>query len=345
MESNPGVDGKSVPVYDWSEKGPYWLHPPPDISNSDDGAAGSHIDENRNDGDKEESGSTPFHSGTELGKSGKYVIPPKSSYIFTKTHCGSRCAFCPPKKYLETWRSFLKMCLTGSRSVPYASDSANEQKINPKLIHGKNLKLPTIYHPSIVKKAVHLIRNPFDNLVSRFHHELKEHAKKKDARWMSRYENSISGFRTWCADQDATFYKDEHKEDWEEWGYDDDIMRYFEGVPCHADFFRYAQWHSLANRVVQKMDIPVLYIYYDEYLTDLEGSTKDILEFLNLPHIGDLPTFDSNKDYSGYFTQEERAVASELMRRVANEDGRRLLERYWVSLDFEKLRKETKELN
>ncbi len=93
------------------------------------------------------------------------------------------------------------------------------------------------------------------------------------------------------------------------------------------------------------MNIPVLYIYYEDYLTNLESTTEELLQFLDLPLSGELPGFDSNKNYSGYFTLEERAAASDLMRRVATADGVRLLERYWVPLDFERLRKETKELD
>jgi len=95
---------------------------------------------------------------------------------------------------------------------------------------------------------------------------------------------------------------------------------------------------------VKKLNIPVLYIYYEDYLTNLDGKTEELLEFLDLPRSGDLPDFDSKKDYSGYFTREERAAASDLMRRVASADGVNLLERYWVTLDFEKMRKETKAL-
>mmetsp|Transcript_15200 Transcript_15200/g.32143 ORF Transcript_15200/g.32143 Transcript_15200/m.32143 type:complete len:165 (-) Transcript_15200:79-573(-) len=163
---------------------------------------------------------------------------------------------------------------------------------------------------------------------------------------MKRYPNSIKGFKTWCADQDARYHREERSVDWTTWSHDDNnnLLNYFEGVACHAEFFRYAQWHSLASEVVKKLNIPVLYIYYEDYLTNLDGKTEELLEFLDLPRSGDLPDFDSKKDYSGYFTREERAAASDLMRRVASADGVNLLERYWVTLDFEKMRKETKAL-
>lgn len=132
--------------------------------------------------------------------------------------------------------------------------------------------------------------------------------------------------------------------DWEKWGYSDDIRRYFEGVGCHAEFFRYVQWHNMALRVVQELEIPVIYIYYEDYLTNLKGVTDRMLDFLNMTRVGDMPSFDSNKDYSDYFTLEERASASELMRQLVSDGGERMLKKYWVDLDFAKLEKQTQSI-
>ncbi|KAL7538047.1 hypothetical protein ACHAXR_008249 [Thalassiosira sp. AJA248-18] len=339
MESNIGMDGKSVPVYDWSMEGPYWLHPPQKLDADDDATTKKSNDAKEDD----------YQSGTKLGKSGTYETPPISASIMTKTHCGSRCAFCHPKRYLETSSSFLKQCLTGSRKVPIQqpgerqSDGRSAKHKN----QSKYKKLyTTYYHPALVEKAVHLIRNPFDNIVSRFHHEQKEHKKKGNdgAKWTSRYTNDVTGLKKWCADEDALYAEAEASIDWKAWGYPADITRYFEGVSCHGEFFRYVQWHVMAVRAVELLGIPVLYVYYEDYSTDLKGSTEEMLDFLSLDRVGTLPSFDSNKDYSAYFSREERASASDMMRRVASVRGRDLLERYWVELDFEKLKRETKSI-
>jgi len=88
-------------------------------------------------------------------------------------------------------------------------------------------------------------------------------------------------------------------------------------------------------------------IYYEEYSTDLKGSTDQMLDFLHLDKKGTLPSFDSYKDYSAYFTIEERAIAIDFMRRVASgsKAGQDLLERYWVVLDFDKLKQQTGGIN
>jgi hypothetical protein len=329
MECNPGQDGKSVPVHEWSSKGPYWLHPPTDeISKSAEKRRGSIKQQ------------IIEYSGTETAKSGSYNIPQTGASILTKTHCGSRCTFCPPDKYIETWQSFLINCLSGSRSVPIK----DKQHVDAKSLKNANAgyqKEYTTYHPSLVEKAVHLIRNPFDNLVSRFHHEQKEHKKRHDTQWTNRYSNNAHGFRKWCADEDTLFHSTEGKIDWTSMGYNPKLMRmHFKGVACHAEFFRYVQWHNYAIESVKRLEIPVMYVHYEDYTTNLAGVTDRMLDFLNMTRVGALPSFDSNKDYSDYFSLEERAAASELMRVVASDSSKELMERYWVQLDYRAMRKQ-----
>jgi hypothetical protein len=93
METNPGASAMSVPVYDWSEFGPYWIHPPGHLHPSE--VTSMPIDNNTK------------HSTTSKGEKGgsnvrNYDIPSPTSSIITKTHCGSRCVMCPPQEYLET---------------------------------------------------------------------------------------------------------------------------------------------------------------------------------------------------------------------------------------------------
>lgn len=80
--------------------------------------------------------------------------PKQTSYIMTKTHCGGRCTKCSPEAYIETTRSFGIACRSGCR-------------------HGTNhTKEFVTYDQGLAQqRAIHLIRNPIDNLVSRLHME------------------------------------------------------------------------------------------------------------------------------------------------------------------------------
>ncbi|KAL3815403.1 hypothetical protein ACHAXA_011521 [Cyclostephanos tholiformis] len=342
METNPGASAMSVPIYDWSEFGPYWIHPPGNVFSSRD------IDKNKQGGD--------FIRN--------YDIPPPDSSIITKTHCGSRCVFCPPQEYLETDLSFLGSCLSGSRRVPArikhradvdasAIEAAYKNGTLLTYLAGTNTaiqykKQHVMYDPAVVEKAIHLVRNPFDNLVSRFHHEQKENPKRGKTRWVNRYSNDVTGFKRWCADEDTISERtnDERSANWTLYGYPEDIVKYFHGVSCHAEFLRYVHWHLMSIRVVEILEIPVLFVHYEDYKRGVSKETDRMLSFLNLDRVGTkLPEFHSNKDYSRYFSLEERAAASDLMRRLVeakgSSSGRDLLERYWVELDHTKLKAQT----
>lgn len=66
-----------------------------------------------------------------------------SQYILTKTHCGGTALSSDPGDYVETTRSFEVACRSGNRIQ-------NESKYE------------TTYSMDIPKRAVHLLRNPFD---------------------------------------------------------------------------------------------------------------------------------------------------------------------------------------
>ncbi|KAL3763599.1 hypothetical protein ACHAW5_009600 [Stephanodiscus triporus] len=359
METNPGASGMSIPVYEWSEFGPFWIHPPgqPNIRTDTTMSIDSRC---RN---------ATICKGKKGGDNARnYDVPPPTASIITKTHCGSRCVFCPPQEYLETDLSFLGSCLSGSRKVPsrikHGAD-VDVSAIKAAFMNGTLLshmsRLPAsiiqykrqhvTYNPAVVEKAIHLVRNPFDNIVSRFHHEQKENPKQGKTRWVDRYSNDVTGFKRWCADEDTISERtsDESLANWTLHSYPEDIAKYFRGIPCHAEFVRYVHWHLAAIRVVEMLEIPVLFIYYEDYRNGVSDATDRILSFLNLDRvITKLPDFHSNKDYSQYFTDEERANASDLMKRLvaakSSTKGRDLLERYWVELDIDKLYAQTKSI-
>ena len=78
-------------------------------------------------------------------------------YLLTKTHCDNYCAFCPPS-YKGTLERFIIAC------------SIDTEK--GKIYKEYNSK-------GLVKRAIHLVRDPFDNLVSRYHHALKHEVRIK----------------------------------------------------------------------------------------------------------------------------------------------------------------------
>ena len=56
-------------------------------------------------------------------------------------------------------------------------------------------KLPVRYKQDLVKRVVHIIRNPLDNIVARFHLERGRYASMKNETWLNEYPDDKIGFQ------------------------------------------------------------------------------------------------------------------------------------------------------
>ena len=94
---------------------------------------------------------------------------PSEGYILTKTHCGgfSFCNDCDSLVYNS--HTFLKKCLEGD----YVTGNATSGFEISKGFASKDK----------IARAVHIIRDPFDNVVARFHLERKTLGKKNKAHY------------------------------------------------------------------------------------------------------------------------------------------------------------------
>ena len=139
--------------------------------------------------------SVPVFPG-EYGLNGPYLelIPGKTTsipkLILTKTHCGGYPTILNPEKYILSSRAFLRWCLTGKRGVYSIPSSSSEFGATP-IIESQ----PVNYQQDVVKRVVHLIRNPLDNIVARFHNERYKFERLKDEEWLVQYPNNKRGFR------------------------------------------------------------------------------------------------------------------------------------------------------
>jgi len=233
-------------------------------------------------------------------------------YVMTKTHCGGRCNSCAPHKYILGEDEFLDWCLRGGKLIRTENGDGTDF-VN---VH---------YNTSLVHRAIHLIRDPFDNVVSNFHLEQHEKKKKNDSDWLGKYPNNPEGFQRWCAEIDARFTDEEKKSD----ELSDGMLKIFEKVPCHGDFYRFAQWHSLALKVIKKTKLPTLVLHYENYGKDYEKSVEELLGFLELPRNGELPEFIAGKSYKEeFFTEHQRNATMALVRSVSSQNAWELLKRY-----------------
>jgi len=194
-------------------------------------------------------------------------------------------------EYIETEESFLTRCLAAQPVHNSKSGKVELGEVVP-------------YDADLVKRAVHIMRDPFDNIVSRFHHAHKIH--RNDKFFQSNFPRDSAGFQAWCADMDSK-YKGEERDLWGK-----ELYQASKKVPCHSEFFRYVQWHNMAFAVMKKLDIPTLFLAYEDYAHNLDFNLVSILDFLELPMRNKVSEFHQG-DYSAYYSDKQRVYAMKMM--------------------------------
>ncbi|KAK1746328.1 hypothetical protein QTG54_002935 [Skeletonema marinoi] len=218
---------------------------------------------------------------------------PSEGYILTKTHCGgfSFCKDCDSLVYNS--HTFLKKCLEGD----YVTGNATSGFEISKGFASKDK----------IARAVHIIRDPFDNVVARFHLERKTLGKKNKAH----YPNSREGFRHFCDDLGRIGVKAQKQAHM----FIEDVLDL--DIPCQADFFRYIQWHNMAFTSTWDLGIPTLVVHYESYTTNLNETKDALLEFLEQDEVADAPPFVTGKTYRDYYTADEIDAVSKMTERLA----------------------------
>eukprot|EP00565_Helicotheca_tamesis_P008482 CAMPEP_0185725296 /NCGR_PEP_ID=MMETSP1171-20130828/1590_1 /TAXON_ID=374046 /ORGANISM="Helicotheca tamensis, Strain CCMP826" /LENGTH=320 /DNA_ID=CAMNT_0028393385 /DNA_START=180 /DNA_END=1142 /DNA_ORIENTATION=- len=241
--------------------------------------------------------SGPFWISTKRDRPTK-----EGQYVLTKTHCSGKCHDCGPSKYITTPNVFLKHCAEGSRSKNNAVDRV-------------------MYDPTIVSRAVHLYRNPFDNIISRYHLELKNFAKKNETQQLSKYSDGTKGFRLFCKEMlDDKYYEETVNSKL----IDGSLLDIIKTVPCYHDFIRYIQWHNFASLALQSLHLPTLILHYEDYGTNFDDALDSLLHFLGFDDIalrdghGGLKEFAEGKVYMlEYFTESEIQAVQRSLKELA----------------------------
>ena len=145
---------------------------------------------------------------------------PESGYILTKSHCGGWCYSCGPRNYYSGKTAFHRECL-----VSYRHNQFVNQKVQ--------------YDGKLVRKAIHLIRDPFSNIVSRF---LRYAERKNDPDFDPQnpttptgYPMTIDGFQQYCQDMNERYYVEEYQWFFKRPG----MFEIMEKVPCRSEFWKY----------------------------------------------------------------------------------------------------------
>jgi hypothetical protein len=224
------------------------------------------------------------------------------NYILTKTHCGGFCNDCGPKKYILSQAQFQQDCCTGS---------------------ALGVKNALQYDSSVPSKAIHLFRNPFDNLVARFHLHLKRHAidEKMDVTL-----TDLEGYHRWCKRVDAKYAEQDRIV------FHGPLRKLMDSLPCHADLYRYVQWHNHAIATSKKLDLPVHYVYYEDYskTATYNATVHSILDFLEAPAVLSPLEFTVGHNYATYYSDRHAKMAARLAKALATPECWKHIQHYFA---------------
>lgn len=246
----------------------------------------------------------PHFGRTENGPFRYSMRPFSETYILTKTHCVGHCIECSPERYVRTPEEFVKGCAKGGKYVER---------------YGNLVKV--FYDPNVARKTVHLVRDPFDNIVARFHFTYKEHKTHSDVGWSYPYDKN--GFKAWCQYMDARYPSKESQY------FTQEILDAIQDVPCHGEFYQYIQWHNNALTVPNALKIPSLVLYYEDFHYSLDEKMNGLLDFLELPKVGKVTEFKWKGGYDDHFTPEERVAIQKFIKMMATPEAWQMLERYF----------------
>lgn len=100
---------------------------------------------------------------------------------------------------------------------------------------------------------------------------------------------------------------------------DRDLRDAFVGVPCHAEFYRFVQWHNYAMNLARDLDLPTMIFHYEDYSSRFDEVVGKLLTFLELvPAPASVPPeFIAGKKYEDHYTKEEITAIAGLVKELS----------------------------
>lgn len=239
-------------------------------------------------------------------------------YILTKTHCTGydNSPMPSPTKYLVPQERFTKAC--HKVCSPEVLIDVNKKETN----HEEETWKLYYFNETLVGSFVHLFRDPFDNIVSRWHCHMSG-AEVKNPHEVNKWEVSVDGFQKFCHERDEYHRFNEAPL------LSRELVEASEGVPCRTDFLRYVQWHNRAFQMTQSLAKPVHILHYVDFQDNYNGTLEKLLNFLELPHTAQGDNFRWS-DYTAYFTDEQRMATKRFIKFYASNETLHELTRYGI---------------
>jgi len=245
----------------------------------------------------------------------KHLPLPVKTFIPTISHCGGYCAHCYPGKYVMQRDTFMKKCLSGTRFAPSMHNNGENGYGSTEEVH---------YDGALVKKTGVIVRNPIHVISTRFIYYSNVYAGELD--WTQRYDQSRSGFLTYC-EESKTKFGDEETKHWPT-GFREAGIE----IPCYGEIFKIVQWHNLVCETLDYMKLPESHFYYEDFFSDYTKAAGDLLEFYGMAHV--VPIKDTRPDQvrlnQELYTPAEIEQVKEYIRFMASDCTKLIFARYGI---------------
>jgi aspartate/tyrosine/aromatic aminotransferase len=102
----------------------------------------------------------------------------------------------------------------------------------------------------------------------------------------------------------------------------------FRELPCHADWYRYVQWHNYAHLLTEQLHLPTLDLFYEDYTHAYDATVQDLWIFLDLEPRGPPVEFFVGKSYEKFFDAAHTRNAAVLVQALSLPPVWQRLKRY-----------------
>lgn len=219
-----------------------------------------------------------------------------TSEVYVKTHCTGYClyekdsGFCTRIPYIRSLIDINKFWIGCARGNIYLPPRPITRAWNKK------------YQKNRVRKALVLVRNPLEIVVSRF----LEYARANDGVPQSR-----KGLIQFCEKIDKLYRnvketKNMRRKPW--------VKDHIDGVPCYTEFYRIFEWHK--HTWVLAKNRKNIRKYREDFKNNLIGTAEDILNFAGLSRMEGREILPVNDEVNIMFTDEEKQKISQFMQAV-----------------------------
>lgn len=256
----------------------------------------------------------PDHPEGPFWRGSSGSLPPlPNTTVLIKTHCTGY----DSNNGIFAYKLSSERFAGGCRYTSTTSDSSQ---------HGR-------YPAEMVDRLVHIIRNPYDNMISRFHHEYNrripfvKNGNERAIHWTMQHPKNQTGFAQFCRDLDADFLERYKKKDFVK---DTAIYEQIQKTTCHDEVIQIIKWHNGAFATSEILGVPTLVFHYEDYENNFNETLSNLLEFLELPRRAEPRAFHSGHQYErDYFPNESRDNVKSLVKMLASEKTWDAIERYF----------------